>query len=378
MHLTDLQTPALVLEPHKLRANAERMRARAEALGVRLRPHMKTAKSHDIGKVAHSGVTGPITVATLNEAEYFAAHGWTDVLYAVCIAPGKLDRVAALTARGVKLTVIVDALEAAQAVAEHAGTHSAMVEIDCGEDRTGISPDDPALVAMGRVLHTAAGCTFEGVMTHGGHSYSEHEPSAMAQVAEDERAHAVRAGDALRAAGLPCSTVSVGSTPTATHARHLEGVTEMRPGVYLLGDLFQSGVGSCTSADIACTVLATVISHRRHSNRIVVDAGGLALSKDRSTAGTPFDAGYGLVLDALTGQPLGDLCVTSVHQEHGEITSRDPMPWKALPIGALVRILPNHICMTAAMYERYHLLGHGGQIDGIWTRTNGWAERPAQ
>ena len=100
---------------------------------------------------------------------------------------------------------------------------------------------------------------------------------------------------------------------------------------------------------------------------------GLALSKDRSTAGTAFDAGFGRVLDAQMGAPIADLRVTSVHQEHGEISSAHPLPWDALPIGGLVRIVPNHVCMTAAMYGQYHLIGAAGQIGGVWSRTNGWA-----
>ncbi len=373
MRLSQIPTPALLLDPDRLARNAARMRERATTLGVTLRPHMKTAKSDEVGRVAHGGTRGPITVATLNEAEYFAAHGWTDLLYAVCIAPQKLDRVAAITARGTRLTVIVDSLSAAQAVAAHPGTHSALVEIDCGEDRTGVTPDDPALLAIGACLNQAPRCTLMGVLTHGGHSYEARDAPTITQIAEQERSACVAAAQSLRDAGLSCPVVSVGSTPTAVFASNLEGVTEMRPGVYLLGDLFQAGIGSCSVDDIACSVLATIISHRRHANRLVVDAGGLALSKDRSTAGTTFDAGYGRVMHALTGAPLSDLRVTSVHQEHGEITSAQPLPWDDLPIGSLVRIVPNHVCMTAAMYGQYHLIGAAGQIGGVWSRTNGWA-----
>ena len=166
--------------------------------------------------------------------------------------------------------------------------------------------------------------------------------------------------------------MSVGSTPTAVHAKHLDGVTEMRPGVYLMGDLFQAGIGACAEGDLAVTVLATIISHRRSSNRLVIDAGGLGLSKDRSTQGRPFDAGYGRVLDAVTGAPLGDLKVTSVHQEHGEVTSAQPIDWDALPVGSLVRVAPNHVCMTAAMYGEYAVVDGDDVGLALWPRTNGW------
>ena len=232
MRLSQIPTPALLLDPDRLARNAARMRERATTLGVTLRPHMKTAKSDEVGRVAHGGTRGPITVATLNEAEYFAAHGWTDLLYAVCIAPQKLDRVAAITARGTRLTVIVDSLSAAQAVAAHPGTHSALVEIDCGEDRTGVTPDDPALLAIGACLNQAPRCTLMGVLTHGGHSYEARDAPTITQIAEQERSACVAAAQSLRDAGLSCPVVSVGSTPTAVFASNLEGVTEMRPGVY--------------------------------------------------------------------------------------------------------------------------------------------------
>ena len=137
--------------------------------------------------------------------------------------------------------------------------------------------------------------------------------------------------------------------------------------------MFQAAIGSCAESDIALSVLATVLSRDPARNRIVIDAGGLALSKDRSTAATSQDAGYGLVVDASGAPSFGRLVVASVHQEHGEITGTAPLPFERLPIGAHVRILPNHACMTAAMYSRYHLVeGSSAEIAGTWQRTNGW------
>jgi D-serine deaminase-like pyridoxal phosphate-dependent protein len=124
--------------------------------------------------------------------------------------------------------------------------------------------------------------------------------------------------------------------------------------------------------DIACAVLATVISHRRAEGRVIIDAGGLGLSKDRSTDGASFDAGYGLVASAIDGRLLDGLRVGSVHQEHGEITVTDPATFEAHPIGSKLRVLPNHICMTAAMYDRYHLVGQPDGAVRTWLRTNGW------
>ena len=348
------------------------MSERAKELGVDLRPHLKTSKSIDVARIATRGHSGAVTVATLNEAEYFASHGIKDILYAVCVTPNKLDRVAQMTSIGARVTLITDSVEVAHAIASHPGEHSVMIEIDCGEDRTGVSPEGTELLEIAHVLDKGPRVELRGVMTHGGQSYGCHDLESIVAVAEVERRSVVRAAERLTTSGIRCEVVSVGSTPTAVHAKHLDGVTEMRPGVYLMGDLFQAGIGACAEGDLAVTVLATIISHRRSANRLVIDAGGLGLSKDRSTQGWPFDAGYGRVLDAVTGAPLGDLKVTSVHQEHGEVTSAQPIDWDALPIGSLVRVAPNHVCMTAAMYDEYAVVDGDDVVLALWPRTNGW------
>jgi len=210
-------------------------------------------------------------------------------------------------------------------------------------------------------------------MTHAGHSYSCDSVAQIAGVSEQERMAAVKAASMLRRNGFPCENVSVGSTPTALHAVSAEGITEIRAGVYLFNDLFQTEVFSCEIADIAVSVLATVISHNKSQDKILIDAGGLALSKDRSTASTKRDSGYGQLTD-MKGRPLGrDLFVSGTHQEHGEISVVDALSFDLLPIGSRVRVLPNHACMTSAMHDAYHVVdGESDVISHIWRRTNGW------
>lgn len=381
MRLDRLPTPALVLDLGRLRANCARMTAAVTGRGVRLRPHLKTAKSIDVARAALEGNFGGITVSTLNEAEYFAGHGITDILYAVGITPDKLDRVAALQRLGVRVRLVVDDPGVAAAVAERGAqmetVFHVMVEVDPGEARGGVPWESDALIAIGRALDEGDGTELAGIMAHAGHSYAARDLASVAAVAEDERRQAVGAAQRLRAAGLPCPEVSVGSTPTALHAESADGLTEVRAGVYMFGDLFQAQIGSCAVDDLAVGVLATVIGHRRDKGTILIDAGALALSKDRSTAGMPLDAGFGLVAPAAGGAPIPGLTVDRVFQEHGLIRSCDGAPpFDALPIGSRVRVLPNHVCMTAAMYDRYHVVDEAGPdplaIADVWDRTNGW------
>ncbi|TXN53528.1 DSD1 family PLP-dependent enzyme, partial [Methylobacterium sp. WL18] len=177
----------------------------------------------------------------------------------------------------------------------------------------------------------------------------------------------------LRGAGLPCPVVSVGSTPTARYADNLDGITEVRAGVFMIGDLFQAGVGSCRIDEIALTVLTTVIGQQREKGWIITDAGWMALSRDRGTARQAVDQGYGIACD-LTGQPYPDLIVRDANQEHGIVALRpgSSAPLPDLPIGARLRILPNHACATGAQHDRYHVVAESRLTGAVWPRINGW------
>ncbi len=365
MTLDDLPTPCLVLDRSILQRNIDAMATALARHGVPLRPHMKTAKSIEVARLALAGQAGGITVSTLAEAEYFAAHGITDILYAVGITPQKLDQVARLNADGADIAVLTDDLDVAAAIAAHPRPPRALIEIDTGEARGGLAPDDDRLIEMAGRLGTC----LAGVMTHAGHSYSGRTAEDMARIAEAERAGVVRAAERLRGAGHAVAIVSMGSSPTALHAGSVAGVTELRAGVYMFGDLFQAEIGTHGLDEIAVTVLTSVIGRR--PGRVLVDAGGLALSKDRSTEAAPRDYGFGLVLDRLGRRSYGYTIVRRAYQEHGVIDC-DPAHPIELPIGGRLRIAPNHTCMTAAAHDRYHVVDGDQTVIATWNRVNGW------
>jgi D-serine deaminase-like pyridoxal phosphate-dependent protein len=374
----DLTTPALILDRRRLAANAGGMRAKVERLGVKLRPHVKTSKSIDVLRVlAGSERQVPITVSTLAEARYFFARGLCDILYAVGIAPVKLPQVTELIRAGCTLRVILDTVEAAEAVQAFGSaeglTIDALIEVDTDGRRAGAAPDGELLVEIARRLSTGSGARLAGVMTHAGGSYSCRRREEFEAIAERERAGAVAAAERLRAAGHAIQIVSVGSTPTVHYAASLDGVTEARVGVYAFGDLTQAQLGTCSIDDIAISVLASVIGHNRDHGRVLIDAGFLALSRDRSTADMPVDWGYGAVCDAATGELIDGVSVESTNQEHGIITAgAAELDWSRLPIGGRVRVLPNHACATAAAYDRYFVVDGGSEIVDVWERINGW------
>jgi D-serine deaminase-like pyridoxal phosphate-dependent protein len=374
----DLVTPSLLLDRGRLERNIARLADHARQLGVVLRPHMKTAKSIDVARRVFPDSPGPITVSTIAEAEYFAGHGYRDMTYAVGLSPASALRAMELCRRtGAELKLLLDTAEQADALAavqDASGVApSVLIELDVDDHRGGLRPDDPRLIEVAdRVV--AAGARLAGVLAHAGESYGLNTPEALVAAAENERVATVRAAEILRARGHACPIVSLGSTPTAHFARNLEGVTELRAGVYMFFDLVQHGVGVCSKDDIAISVLASVIGAKPEKGWILVDAGWMALSRDRGTASQRVDQGYGVVCDE-AGHVLEDVIVSQASQEHGILSIRPGsnrvMP--DLPIGSRVRILPNHACAMAAQHTFYSVVeGQGPAIEARWDRIRGW------
>jgi D-serine deaminase-like pyridoxal phosphate-dependent protein len=381
MQLQDLETPALILDRSRMLRNINALRLRMAASGVQLRPHLKTAKSVEVARLMMDSAAGPATVSTLKEADEFAAAGVTDLLYAVGIVPNKFAHLARLVRAGVRLTVVLDNVAAATALREFAEREQiklyVLAEIDSDGHRSGLRCDDAELLKVARAVQPEPSkpghCELAGVMTHAGASYGAYSTEAKVAMAEQERLAAVAAVHRLRAAGYAAPVVSVGSTPTAHFAQSLQGVTEVRAGVYVFFDLVMAGLNVCAVEDIAMSVAATVIGHQREKGWIIVDAGWMAMSRDRGTAKQPVDQGYGLVCDAL-GKPFADLIMTEANQEHGILALRQgsirPLP--DLPVGTLVRILPNHACATGAQHDRYEVVDSDTEIAAQWPRFRGW------
>jgi D-serine deaminase-like pyridoxal phosphate-dependent protein len=378
MKLSQLDTPCLILDRGILSHNAEVLSRHIKSLGVNLRPHMKTAKSIDVAGIVLEGTSGGITVSTLKEAEYFAAHGITDIIYAVSMVASKVERASAMLRKGTDLKFIMHNVDAAHSVAARAvalGVElTVLIELDVGDARGGMLPDADALLEMGRVLHETPGVRLGGVLCHAGNSYGCRTIEDLQTVTDNERDGALLAAGRLREAGLPCDIVSIGSTPTAVHARDLSGITEIRSGVYMFGDVFQSEIYSCKPEDMAMSVLATVIGHRTELNCALIDAGSLALSQDRSTgaAGLPEDVGYGLVMDETATKRVANMRVSRAFQEHGVLSCEGEFPFEQFPIGTRVRVFPNHACTMAAMYEAYQVIDGSDAVVDCWTRVNGW------
>ena len=371
MRPEELRTPAALVDAAVVDRNTARFSERIAGLGARLRPHVKTHKAVEAGRLQVRGHFGGITVSTLAEARAFGAAGFRDVTWAVPIPPSKAAEAAALARQLDALHLLVDsdeAVTALEAQSSESARLSVFLKLDCGYHRAGVDPESPASLALARRLADARHLDFRGVLAHAGHAYACRDPEAVRAVARQERAVSSGFAERLRDAGVEVPEVSIGSTPTATWAESLEGVTEMRPGNYAFFDAFQAAIGSCRLEDAAFSVLASVIGCYPGRGRLVLDAGALALSKDPGPTHVDPDCGFG-VLSTLRGEPV-PLRLASLSQEHGAADGA-PEAVARFPVGSRLRVVPNHSCLAAALHERYHVV-EGDRVVGEWRPVKGW------
>ena len=365
MDIHSIKTPGLLLDLERVKRNAERISDIANRNNVRLRPHIKTHKCIEVAKIQTAGHDGAITVSTLAEAKAFSKHGFSDITYAVPIERGKFEEAIEILRSGAKLNLLTDDAATVKDLDEASGKagvkFDVFLKIDCGTHRVGVEPHTAEAMDLPRQISDAGNLSFAGILTHGGHSYEAKSVEDIKKVARHERDCMVELAERLRNAGIEVPTVSIGSTPTINHVDHLDGIDEVRPGNYIFFDAFQATLGSCSFDETALTVLAAVIHRDKERRRIVVDAGAIALSKDRGPTGIDPGCGYGHVLD-IEGNETG-MRVTSLSQEHGEIQSSDDEMLERFPVGSRVRILANHSCLTAAQHSHYSVLENMEIVD---------------
>jgi D-serine deaminase-like pyridoxal phosphate-dependent protein len=375
MKLETLKTPGLVLDIAKVKRNAERMSRRIKQFGADLRPHIKTHKCIEVARIQTAGHSGAVTVSTLAEARAFAANGFTKITYAVPIESGKFNEAIEIS-RDCELSLITDDADVPGQLndaAKQANVHlNLFLKVDCGYHRCGVEPANQAAIEIPRRISNASHLRFAGILTHAGHSYNCQTKPELLALARHERDLMADFGEALRKEVGQVPIVSIGSTPTITSVDHLDGIDEVRPGNYIFFDAFQATLGSCSFDDCALTVLAAVVHRARDEGdkrKVIIDAGAIALSKDRGPLGLNPDCGYGRVLD-LEGKDL-NLTVSEMSQEHGVMMAQDENTFDRLRVGSRVRVLANHSCLTAAQHSHYNVL-EGENIVDHWRIHTGW------
>ncbi len=357
--LTELPTPSLVLDLDVLERNVERMARRMKALGVKLRPHFKTHKTPYVADLQRRQGAEGLTVSTLAEARFLTEQGYDDLTWAFPLILSRVGELQPLLERAT-LRLVVDSPEAIAALErELAGASEAVhvwLKVDCGYHRAGVVPTGDSALELARLLQDSDVLSFDGILSHSGHAYDQRTREGLLAIAEEERGVMVGLASRLRAAGVDCPEVSVGSTPAMSVVENLDGVTEARPGNYVFYDYTQVQLGACAIADVALTVLASVVSSQPGARHSVVDAGALSLSKDPGPAWQKPPTFGEIYSDYATGELSADVRVVSLSQEHGILSA-------ALGVGERVRILPNHSCLVVPNFEHYVLV-RGEEVVG--------------
>lgn len=354
MSLDAVETPAVLVDLDIVVRNIGTMAERARASGVRLRPHAKTHKVIEIGRMQVAAGAAGVSLAKTGEAEVFAAAGFDDIFIAYPVVGADKGRRLLALAERVRLAVGVDSEDGARTLStvfQGGGRPlDVLLKVDVGFHRVGVEP--ARAVEAARRIANLPGLRLRGLYSFAGHAYSAETPEGVARVGKDEGSILVQTAQRIRDDGLEVEEVSVGSTPTAPHAMAIPGVTECRPGVYVFNDASQVSLGACGLEDCALTVLATVVSVPA-PDRAVVDAGSKTLSSDPLR---PRVAGFGFVLGRRSR-------LARLSEEHGVI---EVVAGESFRVGERIRVLPNHACVVANLHDR--LLGvRGSVVEGEMT-----------
>ncbi len=362
--LAAIDTPALLVDVDILQRNILRLQMASEAAGLAVRPHIKAHKTPQIAHMQiRAGAVG-VTAAKLGEAEAMADAGIEDIFIAnELIGPTKMRRLVALARRVPKLSVAVDSLVGAQQLS-HAMSAAGLeldvlIEVDTGAGRCGVAPEQTR--AFARQIASQPGLRLIGIMAYAAGAYQCRTEEERRAFAQKEGATLAAIAAELRSDGHNMQRISGGSTPTAGRYEAGCGLTEIRSGTYCLNDHNQVDLGTCTRAEVAATVLATVISHPA-PERVIIDAGTKALAQQV----TPLTEGYGVLISVVTEegeQPLPEPLprVRKINDEHGYLDAAAA----GLKIGDKVRLIPPRICTCLNLYEEMYIVQEGVVRD-VW------------
>lgn len=365
MPLSEVETPAVVVDRERLLRNIVWAEALAGARGVRLRPHVKTHKCVEIAQLqlAHGAVG--ITASKTDEALVFIEAGVASVTVAYPLLDRRKIRrlLSAAKQHGTDLRVAIDSREGAELLgavaAELSCNVGVLIEIDVGLRRCGMTEGNPAIIEVAQFVRGAERLRFVGLLSHAGHAYGAADAAQAAAIAADECGILQRVRARLEGAGIQVDEVSVGSTPTVLASETFDGITEIRPGNYVFMDRTPLRLGLIPPEQIALTVLTTVVS--RNDTYLITDAGSKVLTSDLGAHGTAGAGGYGLAFHideeiTATAMPLN---VVKLSEEHGFIAHGG----RSIPLGTKLRIVPNHACPVVNLADELIVVSGNHVLD---------------
>ncbi len=359
MMYEELDTPALLIDKRVMMENVAAMQQYADRQHVKLRPHTKTHKTPALAKLQEEKGASGITVAKVGEAEVMAAHGLKDIFIAnQIVGETKLKRIRKL-AESIQISFGIDCVEHVkqieQVFRESEKKAEVLIEIEVGEGRSGVIEERDFCHIL-EAIQTSDAVHLKGIFSHDGHTYQA-ESKAHCQTLYNEAVNrTLRFAQIAEEAGMPLEVVSIGSTPPFLFQFDIpKGVTEIRPGTYILMDASQSNVIG-TYSHCAASVLTTVIS-KPTERRVITDVGAKGLTAQTRTKGLTKTEGLGKVKE------YDDVFVSSVFDEHAIIYHEGFR--QSVQIGEKVQIIPNHICPAVNLHEKAYLIQDGEVVEEL-------------
>ncbi|MGC0252377.1 alanine racemase [Pseudactinotalea sp. Z1748] len=358
----DVPTPSLLLDLDILDHNIDEMARLSKEAGVSLLPHAKTHRIGEVGiRQIQRGATG-LTVASVAEAEGFAAAG-IDSLFIANPAADEHKFARCLQLSTIcDLTLAIDTFSGAVALAHFFASRKArikvMMGVDSGLHREGVRPEDAPDLA--RRVNALDGIDLVGIYTHEGTVYGAQDPEDVVRRSRLVAQEMVTTAERIRQLDIALPIVSMGASASARVCATVPGVTQIRPGIYAFNDAGQVALGNASPETVAVRVIATVTGHPE-PGRAYIDAGSKALSTDLLPAATlrGLYPGHGIIVNA------PGWVIERVSEEHGWLRWYGDGEPPALPVGTRLEIIPNHVCMAFAMLRCAYVI-RSGEIEKYW------------
>ena len=357
--MKNIVKPTLLLHKTRVLQNIANMVNKAERNQVRFKPHFKTHQSAEIGEWFKERGVAAITVSSVDMAMYFAQHGWNDITIAFPVNIREIERINALAER-ISLHLLVESEESIRFLQAHL-THpvTLWIKVDTGYHRTGLNwEQSEKIVALAGTIAQENRLTFQGILTHSGHTYKARSQESVREIYVDTVSKMRTVRDQLQQSGFSKTEISIGDTPSCSIVGDLRDVDEIRPGNFVFYDVTQLQIGSCTEQEIAVAVACPVVAKHQERQELIIYGGAIHLSKEMLVPSfgpdreKPMYGAIALPEEAGWGQILPNAYVAGVSQEHGIVKMPQEM-FEQIHVGDLLVVLPVHSCLTANLLRKY-------------------------
>jgi D-serine deaminase-like pyridoxal phosphate-dependent protein len=358
MSLWDLPTPALVVDVEAMESNLQTMKTFYQGKKAKLRPHTKTHKCPLLAKRQLADGAVGVCAAKVSEAEVMVEAGIENVLItSPVVTKEKIERVIAIAKKSPGVAIVVDQPQNVRdfdEAARAAGIKlSVLIDLNVGNDRTGIVPGQAAL-DLAEAIRGSSSLKFMGLQAYAGHLQHLRGFEYRRQASETAMGRAAEFKQKLEKAGFEVPILTGGGTGTYNIDSEVDGVTDIQVGSYLFMDVNYRNVGGKNGPVYddfrpSLLVLATAISQPT-KGRITIDAGYKAFATDQE----PPDP---LSLPGVSYRWAGD--------EHGILEFRDPRGPGEVKLGDKVLMIASHCDPTVNLYDHYYPF-RNERVEEMW------------